>query len=79
MRRPRNGYTLIEMVFAALLLVMLVGVIVLGLRVQKLNTWAVKEQAWSQDVYRWIHNNSFQNELGGDTDPVKPPPPPDDL
>jgi hypothetical protein len=47
--------------------------------VQKLNTWAVKEQAWSQEVYRWIRNNSFQNTPGGDTDPVKPPPPPDDL
>ncbi|HEX4936512.1 MAG TPA: prepilin-type N-terminal cleavage/methylation domain-containing protein, partial [Gemmatimonadaceae bacterium] len=81
MNQRRRGFTLVEVVLVILLLAALVGVGILWQRVQKLNTWAVKTDAWLvNDLYPWVKNNSFQTGPGGgNPDGTKPPPPPDGL
>lgn len=82
MHGRRSGFTLIEIILSVLVVLLLVGGVMLWQRVDKLNDWAVKEQAWSKDVYKWIRENSFEHgdpNDGGDPDLVKPPAPPDEL
>ncbi|MFP5354595.1 MAG: hypothetical protein ACLGIK_05495 [Gemmatimonadota bacterium] len=81
MNRQRKGLTTIEWLLAILLLVALVGLGILWMRVQKLNTWTYKTDAWLvNELYPWIKNNSFMpGPGGGNPDGTKPPAPPDGL
>jgi hypothetical protein len=85
MRRDRRGFTLIELFYVAVVVVVLlfVGVgtwatVSLWGRVSKLNTWAVATDTWlMNELWPWIRDNSFNG--GGNPDGDKPPPPPDGL
>jgi len=82
MRGRMSGFTLVEIILALAVIALLILGAVLWMRVEKLNTWAVAEQQWSADVYKWIKESSFeQGPLSGGSDPdgTKPPPPPTGL
>lgn len=79
MRRRRTGFTLVEIILVLAVIALLILGAVLWMRVDKINTWAVEEQAWSDSVYTWIKSSSFQQgplSGGADPDGIKPPPPP---
>lgn len=80
MQHRRSGFTLIEIILLIAVVALLAGGVMLWMRVQTLNTWAVNTQAWNKDVYRWINESSFAPGTGGgNPDSLKPPPPPGDL
>ncbi len=81
MRMNRRGTTSVVVLWVLVIAMLIAGVLV-GLRVKKLNDWAVLTDEWlSEKLYKWIHDSSFQQggAGGGDPDPTKPPPPPDGL
>ena len=81
MKTRRSGFTTMEIVLIIAVLVLLALGAVLWSRVSRLNTWAVKTDAWlTNSMYPWVKNNSFMTGPGGgNPDGTKPPPPPDGL
>lgn len=82
MLKRRSGYTLLEIILIIAVIALLIGGTLLWLRVEKLNDWAVAEQAWSAEVHKWIKSSTFEQGPypgGADPDGVKPPAPPEGL
>lgn len=80
MNGRRKGTTPLEIILLLLLLLVLGAGWVLWHRVERLNAWAVSQDHWNEEVYRWISTNAFQQKPGtGDPDINRPPPPPADL